>query len=58
MLYGNKSLFLVIGTVSAQQKVTSILEILDVQSSNRTVVKEFPYLIRRSNWTVDGAWLI
>ena len=49
---------LVIGTVSAQQKVTSILEILDVQSGNRTVVKEFPYLIEAPNWTVDGAWLI
>ena len=49
---------LFIGTVSAQQKVTSILEILDVQSGNRTVVKEFPYLIEAPNWTVDGAWLI
>ena len=49
---------LVIGTVSVQQKVTSILEILDVQSGNRTVVKEFPYLIEAPNWTVDGAWLI
>ena len=49
---------LVIWTVSAQQKVTSILEILDVQSGNRTVVKEFPYLIEAPNWTVDGAWLI
>ncbi len=45
--------------VQAQQnKVTSILEVLDVTNGKRTVVKEFPYLIEAPNWTVDGKWLI
>ncbi|MDR2037692.1 MAG: transporter [Bacteroidales bacterium] len=42
----------------AQPKTTSILEILDVQSGKRKVVKEFPYLIEAPNWTPDGKWLI
>ena len=41
-----------------QQKVTSILEILDVTTGKRTVVKEFPYLIEAPNWTPDGNWLV
>lgn len=43
----------------AQQKeVTSILEILDVTTGKRSVVKEFPYLIEAPNWTPDGNWLV
>lgn len=44
--------------VQAQEKVTSILEILDVNTGKRTTVKEFPYLIEAPNWTYDGQWLI
>ena len=49
---------LVIGALSAQQKVTSILEICDITTGERTTVKEFPYLIEAPNWTSDGQWLI
>ena len=45
--------------VQAQQQnnVTSILEVLDVQTGQRTVLKEFNYLIEAPNWTRDGKWL-
>lgn len=43
----------------AQQKsVTSFLEIVDINTTERTIVKEFPYLIEAPNWTPDGKWLI
>lgn len=48
-------------TVQAQQqqpKVTSVLEVLDIETGECTVVKEFPYLIEAPNWTRDGQWLI
>lgn len=53
-------LFLIITMSSAfaQQKVTSILEIYDLEKGTRTVVKEFPYTIEAPNWTNDGKWLI
>jgi len=41
-----------------QSKVTSILEILDTSDGQRTVLKEFPFLIEAPNWTPDGKWLI
>ena len=46
--------------IQAQQRsnVTSVLEVLDVQTGQRTVLKEFPYLIEAPNWTVDGKWII
>ena len=46
--------------VQAQQRnsVTSILEVLDIQTGQRTVLKEFNYLIEAPNWTVDGKWII
>ncbi len=45
--------------IQAQQsKVTSVLEILDVTNGQRTVLKEFPFLIEAPNWTIDGKWLI
>ncbi|MBO7417959.1 MAG: TolB family protein [Bacteroidaceae bacterium] len=47
--------------MQAQQRgssVTSILEVLDVQTGQRTVLKEFPFLIEAPNWTVDGKWII
>lgn len=49
----------VLGVAQAYaQKVTSVLEILDVSSGKRTVVREFPYLIEAPNWTRDGRWLV
>lgn len=60
-----KSLFLVIITFTCflalqaqQNKVTSILEIMDVETGERHVVREFPYSIEAPNWTYDGKWLI
>jgi len=41
-----------------QNKVTSILEILDITSGERTPIKEFPFLIEAPNWTPDGKWLV
>ncbi|GHV39736.1 hypothetical protein FACS1894179_05110 [Bacteroidia bacterium] len=41
-----------------KNNVTSILEIMDVSTGQRTVVREFPYLIEAPNWTYDGMWLI
>lgn len=46
-------------TTHAQQaSVTSILEILDITTGERTVVKEFPFRMEAPNWTMDGKWLI
>lgn len=42
----------------APADLTSRLEVLDVETCQRTVVKEFPYLIEAPNWTQDGKWLI
>ena len=39
-------------------KVTSILEIYDITTGRRTIVKEFPYLIEAPDWTHDGKHLI
>jgi len=41
-----------------QPRVSSLLEILDVTTGKRTVVKEFPYAIEAANWTPDGKWLV
>ncbi|MDR2533177.1 MAG: transporter [Tannerellaceae bacterium] len=41
-----------------QPKVTSILEILDITTGKRSVVKEFPFLIEAPNWTPNGQWLV
>lgn len=51
---------LALGSTQAQEQkqVTSVLEVLDVTTGQRSVVKEFPYLIEAPNWTVDGEWLI
>lgn len=37
---------------------TSFLEILDVNSGKRTVIKEFDKVIEAPNWTADGKYLI
>lgn len=39
-------------------KVTSILEIYDITTGERTILKEFPYLIEAPDWTPDGKYLI
>ncbi|MDR1407084.1 MAG: transporter [Tannerella sp.] len=41
-----------------QSNITSFLEIVDVTTGERTVLKEFPYQIEAANWTPDGKWLI
>ena len=38
--------------------VVAYLEIYDLDTGSRTVVKEYPYLIEAPNWTVDGQALI
>lgn len=43
---------------SEPSKVTSILEIYDITTDERTIVKEFPYLIEAPDWTTDGKYLI
>ena len=45
-------------TTAQAQEVTSVLETLDVQTGQRTVLGEFPYLIEAPNWTPDGRWII
>jgi Tol biopolymer transport system component len=50
-------------SVFAQQRpqatrVTSILEIYDVNSNTRKVVKEFNGTIEAPNWTSNGKWLV
>ncbi|MBY3622882.1 TolB family protein [Acinetobacter sp. CUI P1] len=39
-------------------KVTSTLEIIDVQTGERTALRSFDYLIEAPNWTSDGNRLI
>ncbi|MDR1645682.1 MAG: transporter [Tannerellaceae bacterium] len=41
-----------------QQQVTSVLEVIDVASGSRSVVKEFPFRMEAPNWTADGKWLV
>ncbi len=53
------ALWIGIPVLRAQQaKVTSILETVDAVTGERTVVREFPFLIEAPNWTPDGRWLI
>lgn len=40
------------------EKVTSYLEIFDITTRERKVIKEFPYLIEAPDWTPDGKWLV
>lgn len=62
-MLGNASLLIFLSfcllSIQAQQnKISSILEILNIETGERTTVKEFPYLIEAPNWTYDGQWLI
>ena len=45
-------------SAEAEYVITSLLEIVDVQTGKREVVAEFNYLIEAPNWTSDGKRLI
>lgn len=51
-------LFATIALHAQNTSVTSVLEIMDITTGKRSIVKEFPYLIEAPNWTYDGQWLI
>lgn len=40
------------------EKVTSILEIFDIETNERRIIREFHYLIEAPDWTPDGKYLI
>lgn len=44
--------------MNEKPQITSVLEILDVNTGSRETVKEFDYLIEAPNWTPDGQWLV
>jgi Tol biopolymer transport system component len=52
------ALFFIPVSYAQQQRVTSFLEIVDIRNGQRTIVKEFPFLIEAPNWTPDGKWLV
>jgi Tol biopolymer transport system component len=41
-----------------QQQMISVLEVIDLASGKRSVLKEFSSRIEAPNWTVDGKWLV
>ena len=45
-------------THAQKKNVTSVLEVMDITTGQRSVVKEFPFLIEAPNWTPDGNWLV
>jgi Tol biopolymer transport system component len=45
-------------TVLSAQETVSRLEIYNVETGERTVLKEFPYLIEAPNWSKDGRSLV
>lgn len=49
---------LALNLASAKDKLTSFLEIINVEDGSRRVVKTFPHQIEAPNWTPDGKWLI
>jgi Tol biopolymer transport system component len=46
------------GQHPTDRKITSRLEIYDVETATRTILKEYPYLIEAPNWTMDGEALV
>ena len=58
MLAAVAALLVIPFSAFSQQKVTSILQVLDTRTGEVRVVREFPYLIEAPNWTKDGKWLI
>lgn len=51
-------LAIVPGLKAQQQRVTSVLEVLDTQTGERRVVREYRGTIEAPNWSKDGRWLI
>jgi Tol biopolymer transport system component len=52
---------IIVSAASAQRqpgKITSRLEIYDVETATRTVLKEYPYRVEAPNWTMDGRALV
>lgn len=45
-------------TAAQENKTVSKLEIYDLETGERKVLKEYPYLIEAPNWTIDGKYLI
>ncbi len=41
-----------------REKDISLLEVYDVETGERTLLKEFPYLIEAPNWSRDGKFLV
>ena len=44
--------------LSAQDKTISKLEIYDLETGQRKVLKEYSYLVEAPNWTMDGKYLV
>lgn len=58
-LYSVLCMCIAVFCTHAQKKnVTSVLEVMDITTGQRSVVKEFPFLIEAPNWTPDGNWLV
>ena len=51
------SLLLSLANLNAE-KLTSFLEIINIEDGSRRIVKTFPHKIEAPNWTQDGKWLI
>ncbi len=45
-------------TAAQGRAQNSFLEILDVESGERVIIKEFNKVIEAPNWTADGKWLV
>lgn len=41
-----------------EDNVTSFLEIYDIETGKRSILKEFPYLIEAPDWTPNGKWIV
>jgi len=53
------ALFCITTELSAQnQKINCKIEIYNIETNERTVLKEFPYRVEAPNWTMDGKYLI
>jgi Tol biopolymer transport system component len=48
----------VVAQQNSRRRVTSFLEVYDVTSGTRKVVREFNNSIEAPNWTPDGKWLV
>ncbi len=46
------------GQHPSDRKITSRLEIYDLETGTRVTLKEYPYVVEAPNWTMDGKYLI